>query len=301
MKLVKHKPQVVERILDLIETGIRKKSYSSRMFLQAGPLRRPKNDELVWSIETGFYTFSITANPKIGLPWGVYYRMIQIWIDTQIIFGNLEKTNSGYMINLGTSLRKWLKSIGLDTNKKTMDAVQDQWKRFITSQFLLEKRDSLSPQGDKKVFYMPVASKAVFWDERKHHEGEEGEFHSYVILNADYVEWVKEKRAIPLDDRILSALRESAFAIDFYRWLTYRAAAGRKLVIETSDLLREFGVDPQNTKYRRMLEQYLLRIQAFWQVKARFEKGTRGKSPKFVLEVSPPSVERRAIPEPVKK
>jgi len=295
--MTKKKTSIVERVIEAKMAQLEKLSFSSTMFIQSGPLRKPQERDYVWSVKRGPMLFKIIADPEVGLPYGVYYRLIQIWIDTQILKGKLERTDNGYKLILGNSLSCWLKDLGLDTGGKTMSAVVDQWERFTSSIYTFATARDAHKYGIDGVgkIRFPITLRAVFWwgvHSRKVAVEKTKDplfFDSFVILNSDYVHFVK-KHCVPLDDRILSVVKEAPLGIDFYRFITYRAASSKRFVIKVNDLLEEFGIRSNHKQMKRKLELYLERIKIIWDVQAYFTKGKRGKPAVFILEKSIPSV-----------
>jgi hypothetical protein len=57
-------------------------SYNARPFVLCGlPLRRPPNNQLIYTRRNGNFLLEITAHPRFGLPYG-QDRLIPIWLAT---------------------------------------------------------------------------------------------------------------------------------------------------------------------------------------------------------------------------
>lgn len=290
-------------------------SFSSKLFMSGGPLDRPKPDQLCWKVERGPFFYEMRADPKYGLPWGVYGRLIQIWIDTQIIRDTEKNWNSALQeiemesvgggilkgklkLSLGSSLSEWLTRLGLDTGGKTMRAVADNWERMASiklagGQTPASGRYIRAVSEDMMGFFSELGNDAFplclytsFWwkANRRHIQDEASLWDSFIILNPIYKNFVNKFRAIPMDDAVLAVVRESPLAIDFYRWLRHRQHSGQPFSVDLNQLLLEFGIHAANpTRYKELLKLYLERIQAVWKVEARFTDGNRGTPAKFLL------------------
>ena len=313
------KQTILARVDHAIEAQQREEfpscSFSSKLFMSGGPLDRPKPDQLCWKVERGPFFYEMRADPKYGLPWGVYGRLIQIWIDTQIIRDSetnwnsalqeieMESVGGGLLkgrlkLSLGTSLSKWLSNLGLDTGGKTMRAVANNWERMASIK-LAGGHTPVAPRYNKSIsedmmsFFSELGNDAFplclytsFWwkTNERNIQDEASLWDSFIILNPIYKNFVNKFRAIPMDDAVLAVVRESPLAIDFYRWLRHREHAGQPFSVELNQLLLEFGIHATNpTRYKTLLKSYLERIKTVWKVGARFTDGNRGTPAKFML------------------
>ncbi len=283
-------------------------SFSSRLFLCGGPIRRPPPDVLSFRVERGPFYYELVADHRYGLPWGVYGRLIQIWIDTQIVRSSennrssalehveIENSDSVFKgqlkLSLGSSLSRWLSDIGLNNDGRTMRAVVDNWMRLASIKIACGPTSVASTYTLSPEFLgffsgighdaFPLCVYSSFWWSRREmeqlHRG--AAVDCFIVLNPLYVEFIQRFRAIPLRDDVLSLLHESALGIDFYRWLAHRHHAGRPFAIDLNSLLTEFGIhtsDPNS--YKRALESYLDRIKTIWKIPAKFADGNRRKLP----------------------
>ena len=310
------KPTVMERVDRAIEARLEDNgslSFSSKLFLSGGPLNRPAPDQLSWRVERGPFYYEMRADPKYGLPWGVYGRLIQIWIDTQIIRDGPTSRNSALeeinmeipggqlrgrlKLALGSSLSEWLGRLNLDCGGKTMRDVADNWERISSIKLSGGQTDAagrykavsqelmsfFSGLGEKSF---PLCLYTSFWraTRERRNKDDSARFASYIILNPVYVNFVTEFRAVPMEDDVLAVIRESPLAIDFYRWLRHRDHAGQPFSVDLNQLLAEFGIHTGNpSAYKNVLKRYLDRIRTVWKVEARFTDGNRGTPAKFLL------------------
>jgi hypothetical protein len=110
-------------------------------------------------------------------------------------------------------------------------------------------------------------------------------FESSVILSEEFYREILA-HPVPLDTRILKALRSSPLAIDLYTWLTYRVSYLKKeTVIPWERLQEQFGSDyAEVKKFKFNLIKNLKKVLVLYPVRViSEEKG-------LVLKPSPPSV-----------
>ena len=114
------------------------------------------------------------------------------------------------------------------------------------------------------------------------------------MLDSQSVRTADQKAAVPLDARALSALQNSALALDVYCWLAHRLHRVKRLAGERlswKNLREQFGqeyADPKN--FKREMEKALRTVRAVYQ-EARIEQVEGG----VVLMPSPPPVPKTLV------
>jgi hypothetical protein len=215
-----------------------------------------------------------------GIPYGTIPRLVLAWLSTEVV-----KTKS-QQIPLGDSLSAFMRELEMvPTGGRwgTITRLREQVKRLFSSTFSLvyEDEKSFSTAGFK------LAQKAhFFWDPLN--PGQEALFGSFVVLSQEFYSEIIS-HPVPLDTRILRALRNSPFAIDLYTWLTYRVSYLQKPVTIPWELLQgQFGSDyAELKKFKFNLIKNLQKILALYPVKVRpEEKG-------LLLVPSVPSISRK--------
>jgi hypothetical protein len=170
-----------------------------------------------------------------GIPYGVIPRLVLAWLTTEVV-----KTKS-QQIPLSDSLSAFMRELDMvPTGGRwgTITRLREQVKRLFSSTFSIVYDDdkSFTTAGFK------LAQKAhFFWDPL--HPDQQSLFNSYVLLSSEFYNEIIN-HPVPLDTRILKALRTSPFAIDLYTWLSYRTSYLQKPVVVPWEMLQgQFGSD----------------------------------------------------------
>jgi hypothetical protein len=215
-----------------------------------------------------------------GIPYGTIPRLVLAWLTTEVV-----KTKNR-QIPLGDSLSSFMRELEMvPTGGRwgTITRLREQVKRLFSSTFSIvyDDKNSFSTAGFK------LAQRAsFFWDPL--HPGQATLFGSFVVLSDEFYREIIS-HPVPLDTRILRALRASPFAIDLYTWLTYRVSYLQgETVIPWNLLQDQFGSDYAELKtFKFNLVKNLKKILALYPVKVRpTERG-------LLLIPSTPSVLRK--------
>jgi hypothetical protein len=217
--------------------------YMARVLIQATlPHSDPK--QAYFERKNGGLILGISANPSIGIPYGVYPRLLLSWIVTEAV-----KTKEPELI-LGASLNQFMQKLGLlSTGGRwgTIARLKDQMHRLFASSISFDytKKDSFSTGG-----VVSVARKYMLWWDAQS-PNQTSLLNSTVILNTDFFNEIVE-RPIPIDMRAIAALKTSCVALDLYCWLTYRMSyLNKETLISWEGLQDQFGSNYGNNKQGR--------------------------------------------------
>jgi hypothetical protein len=171
----------------------------------------------------------LTIQPKIeqqgkkfinyGLAYGTIPRLVMAWLSTETV-----KTKSRE-IPLGDSLSSFMRALDLlPTGGRwgTIGRLKQQVTRLFSSTFSLryDETNNLKDPGLLLDAGFRLASRYhFFWDPQ--HPEQVALFNSSVTLSEDFYNIITNK-PVPVDMRVLKAIRKSPLAIDIYTWLTYR-------------------------------------------------------------------------------
>lgn len=255
--------------------------YCRLLLLATLPHSKPPENE--FSRTTGNATLTIWAPSHIGLPYGSFPILMNTWMVTEAI-----RTKSRHL-DPGDSYRKFLRDLQLNDDGHTMRRFQRQAARLIASTInVTVHRDDL--QGIA-ISNTPLVSKAIlFWDPK--HPDQPGLFgHNEIILSEDYYQEITS-HPVPVDLRIINAIKKSPMALNLYMLMTYTYARIEKpRRIPFKGLALQLGADyKRQVDFKAKVIKHLRTIKGIYQ-KARFEVGDDGKT--LVLFPSPPSVPAR--------
>jgi hypothetical protein len=167
---------------------------------------------------------------KVGLPYGIYPRLIFSWMTTQAV-----RTRSPDL-SFGNTFTDWIRN-GLHVTpsggaRGTITLVREQMTRILAMKITVATHQTVKHLGKDHVLsgsfsVVPVAGEAAFWDPEQPDQHDLKDPH--LRLSLDYFN-VCLHSAAPLDDRVQFELakRGSCMAIDLYRLLTLRQFALQK-------------------------------------------------------------------------
>ncbi|AEN74709.1 plasmid encoded RepA protein (plasmid) [Rhodothermus marinus SG0.5JP17-172] len=192
-----------------------------------------------------------------GIPYGVYPRLILLWITTEVV------RTRNRTLKLGNSLSEFMNELGLvPTGGQwgTISRLRDQMNR------LFRARISISSVGPGKSLMQditPVKSQRLWWDPKRPEEPLL--FDSEITLHEDFYQMLVD-RPVPVDVRVLKDLTRSPLAIDLYCWLTYRVSyLKHETAISWKQLQEQFGAEYSDTRaFARKARQVLKLIQVVW-------------------------------------
>ena len=263
-------------------------AFMARMLVQATLPHSDPGEVVAWGRQNG--NFSLTISPgtrmiegkpkSIGLPYGSYPRLVLAWITTEAV-----KTKSARIV-LGDSLTSFMGELGLvPTGGRwgSITRLREQMKRLFAS------RISAVYEGDNNFqqHSMEIATDIDLWWSPKHPD-QAAIFESSIILGDRFFRAITE-RPIPIDMRVLKALKRSPLGLDLYSWLTYRVSyLNEKTEIAWTQLHEQFGADYADTRdFTKKVKRELKKISFVWP-ELRYET-PRGR---LVLKKSHPHVTR---------
>lgn len=292
--------KIVDLMVDRSLGEAQKRAYSYSLFVRfCLPARSPQRND---GVEPRFWTrkfkdeiFEIGRHENFGIPYGVYARQCQIFIDSEII---LKKSN---IIDLGDSWRDFLEKLGY-TDGGARYALAAQLTNLLTCSFRVDSRHFPGVRGN---FFISNVT-ALPFDVRN--PDQQMLFGGKVRLNADYVQQTMN-HGVPLDLDLLRAFKNNCLALDFYRFLAYRnnelnskqiaiknftgpeemrpVSLAKKLYFHDELLFDQLGYAPEHHRdARKRLKVLLKAIKHVWSVDAGFKDGF------FYLNPSEPSVKQ---------
>lgn len=197
---------------------------------------------------SGTHTLTLAAtHPEIALPWGSMPRLILAWLATEAV-KRQERT-----LPLGPTLAAFMREFGMPQRggqRGTVGAFRDHAARLFACAITCERRHLSPAQPDGRQaererssrFLIASANDSERWFEPLPDGGRVARgWSGTVTLSEEFYREVTE-HAVPVDLRVLVALRRSPMAIDQYLWLTYRLhAIQRPTLVPWEALAAQFG------------------------------------------------------------
>ena len=252
--------------------------FMARDLVQVG-LPHRKSEGVSFVRQNGNLTFSVTAHPAVGLPYGRYPRLLLIWMTTEAV------RKKSPVLQLGPTLTGFMAQLGLipaGGHWGTIRRLRDQMMRLFSSTIAFTHDRRAKGEWHDRGFRISRETH-LWWNPAN--PGNCVSWRSTIELSAGFFESIVD-RPVPVDLRAASALR-SPFALDIYTWLTYRMSYLRRPTeIPWEALASQFGAEygrPRDFKHA-----FLRHARAVVTVypAARLDPRRRG----LLLEPSPPSV-----------
>ena len=210
-------------------------AFMARSMVMA-TLPHSKPEGHVFQRNNGHFTLTMIGNPKFGLPYGSLPRLLLAWMTREA------KLTKSPTLHLGKSFSAFLRVLKLSRSggiRGDATRLRDQMVKLFSTHVSCtyqNKKDGVC----KADQFLVTKSFELWWDPLKD-EGDEISQDSTITLAKDFFEELID-RPIPVDFRMLQALRRSPLQIDIYIWLTYRFSYLRKSTLIPWNLLsHQFG------------------------------------------------------------
>jgi len=200
----------------------------------------------------GDYTFTMMANPTIGLPYGSVPRVVLAWLATEAV-----KTRNRELV-LGDSMSAFMRELDMVPTGGRWGSVtrlKEQTRRLFGA--VLQCSYSTKDQ-DALQNYLIADSANLWWTPKA--PDQESLFNSQVTLSENFYQEIINN-PVPIDMRALYSLKKSPLALDIYCWLTYRMSyLSKATTIPWEGLQAQFGSGyPMTTRGKLNFKRAFLR------------------------------------------
>jgi hypothetical protein len=242
-------------------------AFMARQLVQATlPHKNPGNIE-AWSRTNGDLTLTIRPGwdekkkKLIGYPYGTIPRLLLFWITTEAI------RTKNPRIELGNSLSQFMEELGLDPKgagkRSDLKRLKEQMMRLSRSTISF----SQSSAKNHSWLDMQVAPRGMVWWSEKE-PNQRTLWQNWIQLGEDFFKAITST-PVPVDMRILKALKRSPLALDLYAWATYTAYQtqqnGQSRTLSWELLHKQFGAEYKDTyEFSRKAWAALLKIKAVY-------------------------------------
>lgn len=226
----------------------------------------------------------------VGYPYGSIPRLILFWVNTEAV-----KTQTR-RLELGHTLSNFMRELGMDPRNGTgprgdSTRLKNQLTRLFASSITFQQHVT-GRAHDGQIFRflnMQIASEGELWW-HPHNPSQGQLWGSWILLGERFFEAIT-RAPVPVDLRILRAIKSSPLSLDLYAWLTYTAfrasRSGGTIEITWGELANQIGSEYATVKeFGRKCRAALEKIQAIYNG-ARVEVVTGGVQ---VKPTSTPSV-----------
>lgn len=186
--------------------------YMSNTLAQV-TLPHSATNAITYKRSNGRLTLKIRADEDYKMPYGSLPRLLLSWICSEAV------TKRSRQIMLGNCqtdfIRNRLKI--RSAGGEYVATIKRQALALFSSLISVDVRDSSSAIGIENIL---IAKRAfMFWNQKR--PDEPALWESYMMLDQDFFDSIVAA-PVPVDLRVLHALRKSPMAMDIYTWLVYR-------------------------------------------------------------------------------
>lgn len=252
------------------ETPENEKAFLARQLVQVTLPHSSPGNISIWKRTNGNLTLSIRSgwdhekDKPIGYPFGTIPRLLLFWLTTEAL-----RTKSRKLF-LGDSLAGFMREIGLNPNTgrgKRGDAkrLRDQMERLFRATISFEYHIKEQTLEGKGWLDMHVAPKGeLWWDTKNPDQAELWE--SWIELSEDFYNAIVAA-PIPVDTRVLRALKNSSLALDLYAWATYKtfivSQKKEPQFVDWKNLMGQLGANyTDQANFKKKVKPILSRVKA---------------------------------------
>ena len=272
------------------------KAFLTRQLVQVTLPHSNPGDIPVWERINGNMSLIIRPgwdrkkDQPVGYPYGTVPRLLLFWMTTEAL-----RTGSR-RIELGNSLSSFMRELGLiPTGGRwgSITRLRDQMERLFRSTFSFESTQDVGNNRGKRWLDMQIAPDGELWWDLKNPE-QSTLFGSWIELGEKFYQAIISA-PVPLDMRVLMALKSSSLALDIYAWATYKTFSlgqsdKREQSIPWRAFMEQLGVDYSDIdNFVRKCKQAFSKVQAVYpSLQIEYSKGG------FSIKTGRPSVPYRA-------
>lgn len=178
-------------------------------------------DEQPWQVRTDRANLLVEPGRKtqpngglqwIGVPYGSRARLIMLYLQTEAL-----RTQSRE-IELGKSLRAWLRKMGISPGGKSIADVREQAERITRCRLTFEVQQA----GRSALVQQLIVDKALFTEESEDSGG--SGFLERTKLSETFYEQLR-RHPVPIEESAIRHINRHSMALDIYCWAAYRLHA----------------------------------------------------------------------------
>ena len=216
-------------------------AFSARATILATLPYRDPGDLPYFGRKNGGYWLSIRPGVDIerkvllGYPYGNIPRLLLAWMTTEAVRTKCRT------IALGDSLGDFLSQLGLSATggrNGSITRLRNQMNRLFGAHIVCQY--SGPGRESRKSFQVAAGDDLLF---NPLQPDDTGQWRSNITIGYDFFQEIIN-RPVPLDIRVMQAIKQSPLALDIYAWLTYRMSYLKKpTLVPWRALAIQFGSD----------------------------------------------------------
>ena len=226
----------------LVEAGLGEPAlgFMSALLATCSLPRTDPGDAHQYVRHNGPFRLYLSRNGEELLPFGILPRLLLAWICTEVV-----RTRSQELY-LGPSLASFMRELGVRSSDSAgrfgvRTRVREQMHRLFGATLRVEYESKVELRS--RTVTGPIADETdLWWQPRQFRQVES--WRSTVHLGHRFFSEVLD-HPVPIDLKVLRAMKRSSLGVDVYLWLTYRLFQLREPVnLSWPVLYRQFGSDP---------------------------------------------------------
>ena len=204
----------------------------------------------------GRYSLRLEARRSIGLPYGVYPRLILIYLTTQAVCAKSPEIDLGRTPN---DLARRLGLAPISGPRGTSKRLHDQLHRLLSTRFRWQHTKDFRTQ--ESAGGLITSSDPTLELLKGCFQRLQPTWNPELVLSRQFFQEIT-RSAVPVDLRAIELLKSSPLAIDIYIWLTYRMSYLRRpCLIPWKALELQFGATYSRSRdFRRSLCTHLREV-----------------------------------------
>lgn len=251
----RHHRKTTDQINDLLEVrdGSPDIGFMTRLLTLCSLPRTDPGERLQYIRKNGPYTLGLVAGVENKLPFGNLPRLLLAWVCTEAV------RTQNRDLQLGHSLAEFMRELGIKSDSGGSRGARTLLRNQIDRLFNAHVQLVYEIPGRKSTVSSTVADRTDLWWDYKS-PTQDTLWQSSVRLGESLFDEIIKNR-VPLDMRILKAMRRSSLGLDLYLWLSYKTytlyAQGKKPErLNWHALYRQFGSDPAQWNDKRIVDAF---------------------------------------------
>jgi len=269
--------------------------FMTRLLTLCSLPRTDPGSRLQYKRENGPYKLVMIAGGDNSLPFGTLPRLLLAWLCTEAVRTQERE------LQLGHSLAEFMRSLGRNSDSGGATGNRTRLRSQIDRLFSSTIELTYTAPGYKKSMSSLIADERELWWDYKA-PAQDTLWQSRIRLGEKLYKEIIEN-PVPIDMRILKAMRRSSLGLDLYMWLSYKTFSlftgkgPKSQRLSWHQVYAQFGKDPAKASdpetvkdFRKEVLRELRKLRLCWPT---LEYGT----PKGFLEVRGcrPSIAPKAL------
>jgi Plasmid encoded RepA protein len=229
-------------------------AYMARELVQVTLPHRNPGDMPAWSRSNGNLTMTVRPgwdhqkHKMLGYPYGSIPRLLLFWLTAEAVRTRCR------IIELGHSLSDFMFQLGLNPAtgrgpRGDAQRLREQMQRLFRATISLDRATTQGVRASNVWLDMQIAPHGEFWWSVRD-PSQAALWGSWIELGEKFFDAITAA-PVPLDMRVLKALKRSPLALDLYAWLSYEAfrahKSGKGRFVAWRLLAGQMGGDYANT------------------------------------------------------